>query len=483
MPSLYLVSPSHYLADGRLVKTTRYWTSGLTMPALKALTPRDWNVTIVDELMGDVDLDHPADVVGIGAMGPQIARAYDLADAFRARGKKVVLGGPWVSLAPHERSLEHADAIVVGEAERTWARVLSDFSAGKNERVYSASNLVKLGGTVLAKPLLSIKDKASGKKFGVENGTTEHVDIFSSIDYSDLQLIRWDKWKSSAFYRLYFHWPIMFSRGCPHPCSYCAVQAFYKRSYRTRNIDAVIEDVRRVKALGGRNFLFLDDNPIADVDAAKELFSRLIDEKIKWTSQSTIEIARDAELLDLAARSGCVALSIGLESTEDHVLGGLKKNFNRASRYGEDLEALRAKGIQVIALMMLGMDGQDAGVFDQTLQFLMDHKISLVKFFTPAPYPGTAFHDEMRNAGRILSDDWSRYDYGSLLIKPDKLDGKTLRDGFDATYKHFYGLRAIAKRMLRVPKKNRREHAAYLVANLKTWHFLKKNPSAWGTIS
>src|SRR4029079_11370814 len=164
--------------------------------------------------------------------------------------------------------------------------------------------------------------------------------------------------KTSLFYRLYFHWPLIFSRGCPHPCSYCAIQTFYERSYRTRNIDAVIEDVRRIKALGGTNLLFLDDNPIADVDAAKELFRRLIPEKIKWSSQCTIEIARDAELLDLAARSGCVALSIGLESDDEEVLEGIRKGFNRPSRYAEDLRRLRARGIHVIALMMLGMDGQ-----------------------------------------------------------------------------------------------------------------------------
>src|SRR5215472_11506890 len=113
MPSLYLVSPSHRLANGSLVKTTRYWTGGLTMPALKALTPKEWDVTIVDELVADVDLDRRCDVVGIGAMGPQIGRAYELADAFRARGRKVVLGGPFVSLAPPDASLAHADAIVV----------------------------------------------------------------------------------------------------------------------------------------------------------------------------------------------------------------------------------------------------------------------------------------------------------------------------------------------------------------------------------
>src|SRR6185436_18707730 len=140
MPHLYLISPSHHLADGRLVKTTRYWTSGLTMPSLKALTPREWKVDIVDELIGDVDLDHPCDVVGIGAMGPQIGRAYDLADAFRARGRKVVLGGPWVTLAPHERSLAHADAIVVGEAETQWAACLEDLAAGRSRGIYRAGS-------------------------------------------------------------------------------------------------------------------------------------------------------------------------------------------------------------------------------------------------------------------------------------------------------------------------------------------------------
>src|SRR6185369_3202273 len=134
--------------------------------------------------------------------------------------------------------------------------------------------------------------------------------------------------------------------------------------------------------LGGRNLLFLDDNPVADVDAAKELFRRLIPEKIKWSSQCTIEIARDPELLELAARSGCVALSIGLESNEPEVLSGIKKRFNRPSRYSEDLAALRKHGIQVIALMMLGMDGQSEKVFQSTLDFLIDNRISLAKFFT-----------------------------------------------------------------------------------------------------
>ena len=436
------------------------------MPALKALTPAGWDVSIVDELLGDVDLDRPCDVVGIGAMGPQIARAYDLADAFRARGRKVVLGGPWVSRAPPAAARAHADAVVVGEAEPVWARVLSDLSSGRSEGVYRAERFVDLGGT---------RTRSLGPR-AVSQRPEERIDVFSKIDYRDLALVRWDRWHKSPLYRVYFHWPLVFARGCPHPCSYCAVQSFYERSYRTRDVDAVIEDVRRIKALGGKNLLFLDDNPIADAAAAKELFRRLVPEKIKWTSQCTIEIARDPELLDLAARSGCVALSIGFESDDPEVLEGLRKGFNRPSRYEEDLRRLRAHGIQVIALMMLGVDGQDARVFDRT-------GVSLVKLFTPAPYPGTRYHAEMQAKGRILEDDWASYDYGSLLVQPEGMTPGELRDGFDRAYKRFYGLPSIAKRMLRLPRRNPVEHAAYLVANLKTWQFLKRNPSAWGTIS
>jgi radical SAM superfamily enzyme YgiQ (UPF0313 family) len=449
---LYLVSPTHYQRDRTLVKTTRYWTSGLTLPTLKALTPKEWRVDLVDELIDDVDLDHPCDVVGITAMGPQIARAYDLADAFRARGKKVVLGGTWVTIAPHERSLAHADAIVAGEAEAVWAECLADVAAGRSRGVYQA------------------------KEWG-------SPDAAPPIDYRDLQLVRWTRFRLSPVYRQYFHWPLLFGKGCPMPCSYCAVQTFYGRTYRTRSIERVLDDVRRIKALGGTKLLFLDDNPIADPDAAKELFKALVGQGITWASQCPVDIARDRELLDLAARSGCVSLSIGLEALEEGVLKKVAKGWSSPQRYEEDLNLIRSKGIQVIALMMMGLDGQTAASFEPTLRFLERSKVSLVKLFTPAPYPGTRFHADMEKAGRIVDDDWAHYDYGSILISPQGMTPKELRDGFDATYREFYSLASIARRMLPVPGANRAEHAAYVMANLKTHLYLRKNPSAWGTLS
>ena len=138
---IHLISPTHYLPDGSLYKTTRYWTSGTTLPYLKALTPPAHEVSFTDELMHDLDVqrvEREADVVGITAMGPQIRRAYELADHFRSRGTRVVLGGTWVTLTPEE-SLAHADAVVAGEAEYVWARVLDDLAAGRSEGIYRAT--------------------------------------------------------------------------------------------------------------------------------------------------------------------------------------------------------------------------------------------------------------------------------------------------------------------------------------------------------
>jgi radical SAM superfamily enzyme YgiQ (UPF0313 family) len=448
---IQLISPSHYNSDGTLHKTTRYWTSGITLPYLKALTPPGHDVSIVDELFHDVDLDGDYDLVGITAMGPQIKRAYELAARFRARGVRVVLGGTWVTLTVEE-SLRHADAVVAGEAEDVWPALLADFSEGRNRRLYRSDGWRSLAG-------------------------------LPRIDYTTLPLLKYDAFKKSWLYRMYFHWPVVFSRGCPHPCDYCAVQTYYQRGYRTRPVDDVIEDIRALKALGANRLLFLDDNPIARPEDAKALFRAMIPLKMKWASQSTINIARDPELLDLAARSGCVSLSIGLESISDESLESVGKGFNLPRRFRSDLAAIRAKGIQVIALLILGLDGDTVRSFGRSLEFLVENKISFLKLFTPCPYPGTAFHDRMQREGRILIDDWGRYDYGSPIIQPAHMSTAEMMDGFSHVYEGFYSVRAIARRLFPPPPGSYLETLAYLVANLKVNRYLRTHEAAWATIS
>ncbi len=448
---LYLVSATHYHPDGKLVKSIQYWTSAITLPYLKALTPPEWEVEFTDELMHDVDLNTDADVVGITAMGPQIARAYDLADLFRRRGKKVVMGGSWVTLNP-DHALEHCDAVILGEAELVWKEMLGDLAAGRNKVRYRAQGWHSMVG-------------------------------MPRFDYMTLPLLRLDLWKKSPFYRQYFHWPVLASRGCPHPCEYCSVQTYYERSFRSRPVEEVVEDFKTIKALGGKKVLILDDNPIGNVAYAKELFRALIPIKMPWASQCTINIARNKELLDLAARSGCRTLSIGLESVSQENLEEIAKGFNKAPRFAEDLKAIRQKGIQVIALMMVGLDGDDSGSFQKTLQFLVDNKVTFLKLFTPCPYPGTKYYEDMERAGRILSKDWNRYDYGSPLIQPTHMSPQEMMDGFQQVYREFYSLPNIFRRMTPPPKGNYLESLFYVVANLKINRYMRRHAESWGTIS
>lgn len=448
---ILLISPTHYNPDGSLHKTTRYWTSGTTLPYLKALTPPGHEVRMVDELFYDVDLDFAGDLVGITAMGPQIKRAYDLADHYRTRGLKVVLGGTWVTLNAEE-SLKHADAVVSGEAEGVWPAVLADLAAGRSRGIYRASEWRDLAG-------------------------------LPKIDYTTLPLLKYDAFKSSWLYRMYFHWPVVFSRGCPHPCDYCAVQTFYQRGYRTRPVEEVIDDIKTIKSLGGDRLLFLDDNPIARPEKAKELFRAMIPLKMKWASQSTIHIARDPELLELAARSGCVSLSIGLESINEASLESVHKGFNVPARFDRDLAAIRSKGIQVIALLMVGLDGDTVDTFRRSLEFLIRNKITFLKLFTPCPYPGTRYYDDMARAGRIMVQDWGRYDYGSALVRPANMTTDEMMSGFKYVYEGFYSTRAIARRLFPPPPGAVLETLAYLVANLKVNRYLRSHENAWATIS
>jgi radical SAM superfamily enzyme YgiQ (UPF0313 family) len=448
---IYLISPTHYGADGLLVKSVHYWTSALTLPYLKALTPPPHEVRFVDELMGDVDLEADCDLVGITAMGPQIRRGYELADWYRGCGKRVVMGGQWVSLNP-EQALAHCDAVVKGEAELVWAELLADLERGRLAPVYEAREWHDLRE-------------------------------LPKIDYSTLPLFLPERFARSRFYRWYFHWPVMASRGCPHACDYCSIQTYYRRSFRSRPVGDVIDDFRTIERLGGRRVLLLDDNPIGNVGYAKELFRALIPLEMQWATQCTINIARSGELLDLAARAGLRTLTIGFESVSQSKLGRHGKAFNMPERYAEDVARIRSRGIQVIALFMVGLDGDDRSSFDDIYRFLVQNKIAFLKLFTPCPFPGTKYFDDMENAGRLLTRDWNDYDYGNAVVRPTDMDPGEMLEGFTRLYGRFYSLPSIARRFWPPARGNYLEGLFYAIANLKVHGFLERTPHAWGTIS
>jgi radical SAM superfamily enzyme YgiQ (UPF0313 family) len=183
------------------------------------------------------------------------------------------------------------------------------------------------------------------------------------------------------------------------------------------------------------------------------------------------------------ARSGARVLSIGFESLSDLSLASVSKQFNRPSRFAEDIAKLRARGIQVIALLMVGLDGDTAETFPAMLRWLDENKVSFLKLFTPAPYPGTKFHADMEAAGRLIGNDWGRYDYGSPNVQPLNMSTEEMLDGFKYVYSGFYSVRSMLRRFLPPPRRNLLQSMAMLVANAKVHGYLRRNPEAWGTIS
>ncbi|MEK7283852.1 MAG: radical SAM protein, partial [Acidobacteriota bacterium] len=261
-PRILLISASHFEPDGRVARVERYWTSGLTLVHLEALTPPDFSVELVDDFRREPPLDTDADLVGITAMGLQIGRAYRLADHYRARGLPVVMGGEWVSLNP-EQALEHCDAVVKGEAEYAWPELLADFRRGGfARRIYQGEKLHDLAG--LPRP-----------------------------DLDHLPLWRPELMRERVYREYYFQFPLYVTRGCPFRCDYCCITQFHDGDYRKRPIGEVLRDVDAIRARGSRNILFMDDNPVADRRYAKELFRAMAPKKMRWCSQCTIQIAED----------------------------------------------------------------------------------------------------------------------------------------------------------------------------------------------
>jgi len=250
-----------------------------------------------------------------------------------------------------------------------------------------------------------------------------------------------------------------------------------------RRTDAVRPLDDEIPAFGARRFLFMDDNPFARPEEAKAMLRQLVPLRVQWVSQATVNVARDPELLDLVARSGARVLSIGFESLGEESLASVSKQFNRPSRFKEDIAKLRARGIQVIALFMVGLDGDTVETFPAMLRWLDDNKISFLKLFTPAPYPGTKFHTDMEAAGRLLSDDWGRYDYGTPTVRPRNMTSEEMLDGFKYVYSGFYSVRSMLRRFVPPPRRNLLESLAMAVANAKVHGYLRRNPEAWGTIS
>ena len=381
----------------------------LTLTTLAALIPADvpHEVTLVDEGIGDVPDDLDADLVGISAITGTAPRAYELADRLRARGVPVVLGGVHPTLVPAEAA-RHADAVVTGYAEDSWPELLHDFQAGRLRARYAQAPGMTLAGRPHARRELLPAGRVA-QQFTLEA-----------------------------------------TRGCQHRCDFCVVPTAWGGPMQ-RPVGEVVDDIRRG---GARRLLFLDLNLVGDVEYAKALFEALVPLKVRWGGLATVQIARDAELLALAARSGCRALLVGFESLSEGALAETHKRFNAprtrpAEAFREVVRALHGHGIAVMGCFVFGYDTDGPEVFDETAAFVHDAAIDLPRYAVLTPFPGTPLHTRLAREGRLLTDDWSLYDGQHVVFRPTRMTPEALLRGTERAWLRTYRWRGIASRLAR----------------------------------
>jgi radical SAM superfamily enzyme YgiQ (UPF0313 family) len=408
MKEVLLVAPTAALSLMGRDFTYRLPPMGLMKVA--ALTPPDWRVTIADEKIEKLNLEQGADLVGITAMTPTAKRAYQIADQFRQRGIKVVMGGMHALNLPAE-ALQHCDSVVIGEAEELWPRVLADFSQGRLQRTYG------------------------------------HDGNYPSL--KDQPRLQWEPLRPRRYLPLHF---AETTRGCPHDCEFCSVTSTFGGKFRTRPLDEVVAELRTLRSFEGwltlkRCVFFVDDNIVSHRDYAKEFFRRIADLNLNWFGQASVNIVRDPEVLRLAQQSGCRALFIGFETLDDQCLAGVGKSFNRPHDYLDVVKRIHDHGIGIDGSFVFGFDEDTEAAFDRTLDFVMRAKLEIAYFSILTPYPGTRLHARLAAEGRLLTDDWDYYDANHVVFRPKRLTPEKLLEGYQRVMKEFYSVSSIFQRL------------------------------------
>lgn len=402
----------------------------LTMPYLAALTPQTWGVSHVDEIIRAVDPHERYDLVGITAATPGALHTYELAGAFRARGICVVIGGPHATLLPYEAA-QHADIVVVGEAEWQWARVLRDIERETHyptgvhlidERTGANVEMLPSGARIYRCPTpASLVGLPHARRALIHHGG-------------------WNQWWATKS-------PMIATRGCPHQCDYCAIPLIYPRARQMR-FRPVAQVVAEAAASPDKGIVFLDDNIGADLRYAKELFRALAPLKKWWTSQTTMASIRDDAFLRLAAESGCQALFVGLESVNQSSLNGTRKNHNQVSAYRQLLQRVHAFGIALQGGIMFGFDEDNQDIFARTVDLMGEIGLDNATISLMAPYPGTPAFAKLEKEKRIIDYDWRHYNGKTHVVyRPKQMTPEQLLAGYEWAKTQFYAPSHIAKRL------------------------------------
>jgi radical SAM superfamily enzyme YgiQ (UPF0313 family) len=407
-------------------EVTNNFMPHLWMFLLKSLTPAGHEVFLLDgnaHRMSEQELAQYAKernigLVGIGAMTRMAAKAYRMADAVRAAGIPVVMGGPHVTEVPDEPlgrngGPRHADAIALGEADATWPIIVADAARGALREVYTPVD--DFGQEV--KPSLADYpeipwDRMDLEQFNMIRHFPKSVRALCTclgMTWQSFQMI-----------------PIESGRGCPYGCEFCTVTGFFGDSIRFRSNESVVNELLMLKSLEKRQkgkiaVFFIDDNFAINPKRTKSLLREIIARKaqVPWVAQISMNLLRDEELVSLIAQSGGRWIFMGLESIDPNQLKSVAKDFNKPAEYGSVLERLARHNLYAITSFIFGMDGDRPGIADRTLEQIRTWPPGLPVFGLLTPYPATPLYDKLAASGRLTRPKhWLEFQPFAMAHKP-----------------------------------------------------------------
>jgi radical SAM superfamily enzyme YgiQ (UPF0313 family) len=402
---------------------TRNFMPHLWMFLLQAITPPGHEVTLIDanaRAMSDDEIvqfvrDQKIELVGIGAMTRMAAKAYRVADAVRAAGVPVVMGGPHVTEVPGEAlgrdgGPRHVDAVALGEADETWPTIIEDAARGELKEVYEP--LDETGK----------ERKPSLQPYPVipwESLDLEQFDFFPRLLRPVLSRLG-PRWRT---FRII---PIESGRGCPYGCEFCTVTGFFGDSIRFRTNQSIVDELLKLKARAKRErglvtVFFVDDNFAISIKRTKSLLRDIIDAEaqVPWTAQISANLLRDEELVDLIARSGGRMIFIGMESIDPINLADVKKSFNKPEEYATVLHRLAERNIYAVTSFIIGLDNDTPGVADRILEQVRTWPAGLPIFGQLTPFPSTPLYKRLLQDGRLIRPKhWLKFERYSMAHKP-----------------------------------------------------------------
>ena len=429
---------------------TRNFMPHLWMFLLQALTPSGHEVLLIDgnaQPMDEVEIarfvrEQNIGLVGIGAMTRMIAKAYRIADAIRAVGVPVVMGGPHVTEMADEAlgrngGPRHADAVALGEADETWPKIVEDAARGELKELYAPVD-----------------------EFGQERKPT--LQPYPAIPWNSINLDQFNlvpKIAKGMLRRLGAGWgtfrmiPVESGRGCPYGCEFCTVTGFFGDSIRFRTNESVVNELLLLKARakserGQIAVFFIDDNFAINIKRTKSLLRDIIaaGAQVNWVAQISANLLRDEELVDLIAASGGKWVFIGMESIDPANLASVNKGFNKPGEYAAVLERLAQRNVYAITSFIFGMDNDTPGVAERTLREIHTWPPGLPIFGLLTPLPATPLYKRLEAAGRLTRPKhWQEFIPFEMAHTPLKMSIAQAHAEVKAGWASSYSPEAIAQ--------------------------------------